>query len=127
MGSLLFPVLADMFTEVFKSTALDTVDRRPSIWLRCVDDTFLIWPHGPQHLQGFLDHLNNLHPNIKFTMDQEERNLIPFLDVKVSRQPTHTDWYLHSACFHHSRIKSSVNRARVHPRTLKIGSLIPMI
>ena len=125
MGSPLSPVLADMFMEVFESTALDTADHRPSTWLRYVDDTFVIWPHGPQHLQGFLDHLNNLHPNIKFTMDQEEGNSIPFLDVKVSRQPdgslghavyrkpTHTDRYLHSASFHHPRIKSSVNRALV--------------
>ena len=104
-GISYIPVLADMFVEVFESTALDTADHRPSTWLRYVDDTFVIWPHGPQHLQGFLDHLNNLHPNIKFTMDQVEGRFIPFLDVKVSRQLdgsvyrklTHRDQCLQSA------------------------------
>ena len=111
MGSPLSPVLADMFLEVFESTALNTADRCPSTWLRYVDDTL-----APSTHRVFLDHLKNLHPNIKFTMDQEEGTSIPFLDVKVSRQPhgslghavyrkpTHTDRYLHSASFHHPRI-----------------------
>ena len=125
MGSPLSPVLADMFMEDFESTALLTADHRPSTWLRYVDDTFIIWPHGPQDLQLFLAHLNDLHPSIKFTMEQEQGNSISFLDVKISRRtdgtlghsvyrkPTHTDRYLHNSSFHHPRVKSSVNRALV--------------
>ena len=87
-----------------------------------MDDTFIIWPHGPHRLQSFLNHLNDLHPSIKFTMEQEEGNSMPFLDVKVHRRadgtlghsvyrkPTHTDRYLHSSSFHHPRVKSSVNQ-----------------
>ena len=99
-------------------------------WIDCyirniVDDTFIIWQHGPQHLQSFLDYLNDLHPSIKFTMEQEGGNSISFLDVKVHRhadgslghsvyrKPTHTDRYLHNSSFHHPSVKSSVTRTLV--------------
>ena len=125
MGSPLSPVLADMFMEEFETTALLSADHRPGTWLRYVDDTFIIWQHGPQHLQSFLDYLNDLHPSIKFTMEQEEGNSISFLDVKVHRhadgslghsvyrKPTHTDRYLHNSSFHHPSVKSSVTRTLV--------------
>ena len=33
---------------------------QPSLWLRYVDDTFVIWPHGEQELQSFHAHLNQM-------------------------------------------------------------------
>ncbi|XP_022093238.1 uncharacterized protein LOC110980660 [Acanthaster planci] len=97
-----------------------------------VDDTFVIWEHGQDNLQLFLDHLNGLHSNIQFTMEQERNGSILFLDVEVSRRedgslaqrvyrkPTHTDRYLNSASFHHPKINSSVNRALIR-RAYNIG------
>ena len=90
-----------------------------------MDDTFVVWPHSPQDLQLFLQHLNSLHNDIKFTMEQEQDGRIAFLDVEVSRlqdgslsrtvyrKPTHTDRYLNNRSFHHPSIKSSVNRTLV--------------
>ncbi|XP_038054619.1 uncharacterized protein LOC119726835 [Patiria miniata] len=107
MGSPLSPVLADIFMEEFESSSLLTADLRPSLWLRYVDDTFVVWPHGPDTLQDFLQYLNQQHTSISFTMEQEQHGTIPFLDVKISRnpdgtlghsvyrKPTHTDRYLH--------------------------------
>lgn len=34
-------------------------------------DTFVIWPHGVETLPIFLDHIKNIHPNIKFTIEIE--------------------------------------------------------
>ncbi|XP_038064046.1 uncharacterized protein LOC119734578 [Patiria miniata] len=125
MGSPLSPVLADIFMEEFESSSLLTADLRPSLWLRYVDDTFVVWPHGPDTLQDFLQYLNKQHTSISFTMEQEQHGTIPFLDVKISRnpdgtlghsvyrKPTHTDRYLHQRSFHHPSIKSSVNRTLV--------------
>ena len=87
MGSPISPVLADIFMEEFESSSLLTADLRPSLWLRYVDDTFVVWPHGPEALQEFLQYLNGQHPNIAFTMEQEQDGSIPFLDVKVTRNP----------------------------------------
>ena len=71
MGSPISPVLADMFMEAFEQTAIATADFQPRVWLRYVDDTFVIWQHGHDKLQLFLEHLNGLHSRIQFTMDQD--------------------------------------------------------
>ena len=125
MGSPLSPVLADLFMEEFEQLAINTADHSPIMWLLYVGDTFVIWQHGQEKLCLFLEHLNGLHSNIQFTMEQERNGSISFLDVEVSRQedgtlsrsvyrkPTHTDRYLHSTSFHHPKIKSSVNRTLI--------------
>ena len=110
MGSPLSPVIADlymehfetMYMEHFETMAIETAQQRPSLWLRYVDDTFVIWPHGRDSLEDFLSHINSLRPSIEFTM---EDGRLPFLDVLVHkegqqltttvyRKPTHTDRYL---------------------------------
>ena len=64
----LSPILADIFMEEFKTSAL----RSAHLHLRYVDDTFVVWPHGRDTLQDFLKHLNEQHSSIKFTMEVEE-------------------------------------------------------
>ena len=129
MGSPLSPVVANFFMESFEATALDTADMKPKCWFRYVDDTFVIWPHGREHLNTFLLHLNSLHKAIKFTMETEENNSLAFLDVKVIRnhdgtlghsvyrKPTHTNRYLNANSHHHPSqkqglIKTLVTRAQ---------------
>ena len=60
-------------------------DKEPMLWLRYVDDTFIVWPHVRVQLVTFLDHLNGLCEKIQFTMEIEEENQLPFLDVLVER------------------------------------------
>ena len=119
MGSPLSPVVAGLFMKDFEQTALVTADREPKLWLRYVDDTFIIWPHGRTQLVTFLDHLNGLSEKIQFTMEIEEENQLPFLDVLVRRnentlttsvfhKKTHTDRYLHFRSHHHPPVKTSV-------------------
>eukprot|EP00057_Strongylocentrotus_purpuratus_P010621 XP_011665095.1 PREDICTED: uncharacterized protein LOC100890583 [Strongylocentrotus purpuratus] len=88
MGSPLSPVIANIFMEHFETMALQTLSQRPSLWLRYVDDTFIIWPHSRRDLDHFLDHINQHHPSIKFTMETEQNNSIPFLDVLVTKSPS---------------------------------------
>ena len=117
MGSLLSPVMANLFMEEFEKKALATSTLKPGFWFRYVDDTLSSWAHGLENLHRFLEHINSLHPSIKFTL---ENKTILFLDVllviqedgslghKVYRKPTHTDRYLHYKSFHHLSIKNSV-------------------
>ncbi|XP_022110786.1 uncharacterized protein LOC110990212 [Acanthaster planci] len=81
MGSPLSPVLADLFMEEFEQTAhlLCGPQLEPNVWIRYVDDTFVVWPHSPQDLQLFLQHLNSQHNNIQFTMEKEKDGRIAFL------------------------------------------------
>lgn len=69
MGSPLSPVVADLYMEDFEQQTLQPVTVKPTPWLKCIDDTFIIWP---QHMDYFLTHLNNIHKNIQFIMEREE-------------------------------------------------------
>ena len=83
-----------------------------------VDNTFVIWTHGPDKLENFHSHLNSLRRSIQLTVEKDN-NRLPFLDVLVMkegnhmktsiyRKPTHTDQYLHFELYHHPRIKSVI-------------------
>ena len=119
MGSPLSPIAADLFMESFEEEALNSANDKPKLWVRYVDDTFVIWQHGPDKLELFQQHLNNIRKSIKFTMEAETEGQLPFLDVLVKRdgnhlttsvfrKRTHTDRYLHYNLHHHPRIKTGV-------------------
>ncbi|XP_071053515.1 uncharacterized protein [Onthophagus taurus] len=122
MGSPLSPVIANFYMELFEEDALKKSQWKPKLWLRYVDDTFVIWQHGQKRLQEFLDHLNSQHPMIKFTMETETAKKLPFLDVLVTRttngdielgvyrKKTHTNRYLQACSHHHPQQKRSVIR-----------------
>ncbi|XP_050299707.1 uncharacterized protein LOC126738416 [Anthonomus grandis grandis] len=128
MGSSLSPVIANIFMEWFEEHAIDASRCKPKLWLRYVDDTFIIWDKEEKALQEFLLHLNSFRPTIKFTMETEKDSALPFLDVLVKkvggnlrtsvyRKPTHTGQYLHYESNHPATtkvgiIRSLYNRAR---------------
>ncbi|KAK5644761.1 hypothetical protein RI129_006061 [Pyrocoelia pectoralis] len=85
MGNPLSPVIANFYMEKFESIALESAVLKPKIWYRYVDDTFVIWNHGLDSLHFFLKHLNNIHPNIQFTMECEINGRLPFLDILISK------------------------------------------
>jgi hypothetical protein len=126
MGSPLSPVIANYFMVYFEEMALESATYKPLCWFHYVDDTFVIWPHGPGKLVEFLDHLNGLHENIKFTMETEKKGYQPFLDIdiyrkpddslghRVYRKPTHTNLYLHANSHHHPSNKQAVLSTLVH-------------
>ena len=77
-------------------------------------------------VRKFLDHLNNRHGNIQFTVEAEKEGSLPMMDVllhheedgKVSvsiyRKLTHTERYL-SFSFHHPlSMKKSVMISLLH-------------
>ena len=118
MGSPLSTVITNFFMEDFEKKAIEQATHKPVCWLRYVDDTFVIWPHGQEKLPEFLNHLSGLQNKIKFSMEKEEGHL-PFLDIdiyrktdgslghKVYRKPTHTNLYLHHNSHHHPSNKQS--------------------
>lgn len=86
MGSPISPVIANIFMRDFEEKAIDGAALKPKLWLRYVDDTFVIWPHGRDTLDSFLAYLNAQHRDIKFTMKVESHNQLPFLDLMVKKQ-----------------------------------------
>ncbi|PNF42699.1 hypothetical protein B7P43_G14177 [Cryptotermes secundus] len=130
MGNSLSPIVSNIFMEHFEKLALDSTPYKPSLWLRYVDDTFVVWPHGPERLQTFFDHLNSLRPSICFTMETESNNAISFLDVlvirektalatQVYRKPTHTGQYLNFNSNHPPHVKRGLIKS-LHDRASTI-------
>jgi hypothetical protein len=68
LGSTPALVVANFFMEDSETRALAQATHKPVSWFRYVDDTFVIWLQGTEKQEMFLDHLNGLHRNIKFTM-----------------------------------------------------------
>lgn len=104
MGGVLSPILSNIYMDYFESLALRTWGIEPKIWLRYLDDIFCLWRPDTNH-DDFLNHINNLRPTIKFTVEVEINNQLPFLDVLVKkeengfrtsvyRKPTNTGQYL---------------------------------
>ena len=64
MGSLISPVVANLFMEDLQIKAIRTSNTPPKMWRRYVDDTCTIIKEENRNI--FLQHLNSIHPNIKF-------------------------------------------------------------
>ena len=67
MGSPISPLIANIFMEEFEVKALSSIPHPPSLWLRFVDDTFVI--NRAEHSQDLLHHINNQDPHIQFTVE----------------------------------------------------------
>jgi hypothetical protein len=57
-------------------------DIKPIFYKRYVDDTFAIFENKTKVLP-FLNFINNLHPNIQFTFEEENDNKLAFLDLLI--------------------------------------------
>ena len=103
---------AEIYMQAHELTAISTALHSPKVWNRFVDDVYSILKRTS--LENVFHHINNLHQNIKFTMEKESNGVLAFLDtllkrnngkisVLVYRKPTHTDQYLiTTACLTHS-------------------------
>ena len=119
MGSPISPIVANLFMEDLETTILATSPHPPSLWKRFVDDTFTTIKKS--HKDAFLDHINSIDNNIKFTCEESrDDGSITFLDIliipkedgrlntTVYRKPTHTDLYLQLDSYHSIPSKYSV-------------------
>ncbi|MEW8548114.1 MAG: hypothetical protein AB2693_31815, partial [Candidatus Thiodiazotropha sp.] len=59
-------------------------------WKRFLDDCFTFWTKSKSELCLFHSMLNNLHPDIKFTIDCST-NELPFLDILIRKNKTNIE------------------------------------
>ena len=132
MGSGVSCVVANIYMFFFEEMALESARNlglsTPSLWLRYVDDVLARFDGPADEVQAFLSHINSLRPSIRFTVEFEQDNGIPFLDVQITksdtgvrfsvfRKPTHSNAYLNRESCHPKQVFSGLifclaNRAR---------------
>ena len=110
MGSPLSPIIAYMVMEDIEQKALGSFNNPPSLWLRYVDDVYVIMK--TKYVDSFHEHINSISTSIQFTKEVESSGSLAFLDVRVSRgpgdsvlttvyrKPTHTNRYLPFSSHH---------------------------
>ena len=92
MGTPMAPGYANLFMGVVEDQLLDQYENktgiRPKVWLRFLDDIFMVWEHGVEELKRFQDFMQSfgeeqgMKTDLKFTF--EAGKSVPFLDTKVS-------------------------------------------
>ncbi|KAJ8925412.1 hypothetical protein NQ315_009244 [Exocentrus adspersus] len=80
MGSPLSPVVSNIFMEDFEKRDINSYNLKPSLWVRYVDGMFIVWPHGRDTIESFLQHLNSIEESIKFTMETKKDGKLAFLE-----------------------------------------------
>ena len=63
MGSPMAPIYASLFMGKLEKELLEGRYILPSVWLRFLDDIFMVWNHSLESLHSFIDALNCFHPS----------------------------------------------------------------
>ena len=95
MGTRLAPSFANLYMGHFEDEFVYPYNPAPSLFLRYIDDIFLIWEHGPTSLQRFIDHINSCVPSIQFTSTISVHQ-VSFLDtwIRLADGRISTDLYV---------------------------------
>ena len=116
MGTRMAPNYAIIFMNYLETNFLSTYPILPSIWLRFIDDVFMIWNYGEQQLKRFLEALNHHHPTTELTHTMNKSE-IAFLDTIVYRSPNHR---LYTRIYHKPTYqKQYLHYHSAHPRNQK--------
>nr|VZI17047.1 unnamed protein product [Spirometra erinaceieuropaei] len=81
MGSPLSGLIAEAVLQRLERLVFRSYS--PKFWAKDVDDTFVVIKRND--VQDFKVLLNSIFPDIQFTMEEEDNNQLPFLDVNITR------------------------------------------
>ena len=117
MGTRVAPSLANLFMSKLEEKILKNSTHKPALYLRYIDDIFLIFTGSETQLLEFIEYTNTCHPTIKFTAEYSKEQ-VPFLDTWVKKgtqgrlftdlytKPTDTQNYLHYSSCHPTHCKN---------------------
>lgn len=115
MGKTFSPGYADTFLAEEEARGLELCPDKPLVYLRYLDDIFIIWAHSLEKFQNFMRIFNSLNQTIKFEENISKKS-IDFLDVTIFKgkhfeqtgyldtktffKKTDTHELLHTASYH---------------------------
>ena len=127
MGKKFAPNYANIFMAKWEQEALDKCDKKPLLYLRYLDDIFIIWTHSEEDFKTFFKTLNEHSESIKLKSSVSHSS-IDFLDVtvfkgsrfekdnildtKVYFKPTDTHQLLHKLSFHPKHTFSGIVKSQ---------------
>ncbi|XP_075162762.1 uncharacterized protein LOC142235391 [Haematobia irritans] len=93
MGSPASPIIADILMERLLDSCMQKLTIRPKFITKYVDDLFAIVKET--EIEKTLTTLNSYHNNIRFTMELEQQQKLPYLDLLIIRdkEKLTMDWY----------------------------------
>ena len=109
--------LADLETKLLSDSSSESF--APSLYLRYVDDIFGVFRLGSSHEQ-FLDKLNCLHPNPKFTSELGP-SVLPYLDTTISLPTTENGGFASKVFRKRTYTGLILNFSAVCPQKWKFG------
>ena len=118
MGSKMSPNFAINYLGNFEDDYVYMYHTQPLIWVRYIDDIFLIWIGTKFSLDEFILYLNSCRPNLQFTCEASQTQ-VSFLDTLVKIQdltivtdlyckPTDSHNYLLFDSAHPTKCKQSI-------------------
>ena len=119
MGTICAPPFANIFMGKFEETFIYPYIQNLSIlYLRYIDDLFLIWTGTKEQFKDFVTNLNSQHPTIKYSYQISDKS-IDFLDTTVYiknrrlhttifTKPTDKQNYLHYKSEHPLPLKNNI-------------------
>lgn len=117
MGSPASPVIADIVMEELIQFAIEKMPTKPRKLTKYVDDLFAIVKKD--EVEDTLTSLNSFNRQIQFTKEEENNNVLPYLDSIIKRQGDllKVDWYQKLTCS--GRL---INFYSKHPRRIIINT-----
>jgi hypothetical protein len=113
MGAPTSAILTEVFIQYLEHTIIFDILMKHQIidYYRYADDILIIYNSHKTNIENTLYEFNNIHPNIKFTIEKEVNNTINFLDLSINkadnnlqlgiyRKPTTTDSIIHNDSCH---------------------------
>ena len=115
IGTKAAPAFAIVYMGMFEDMFVYTYPLQPVLYLRYIDDIFMLWQHGLTELNTFVEHLNSRVDTIKFTHETSVK-AVSFLDVtvKLNNGSLETDLYCKPTDSHDYLLYSSA-----HPQKCK--------
>ncbi|KAJ8037537.1 hypothetical protein HOLleu_18374 [Holothuria leucospilota] len=122
IGTKMAPAYANLFMDRLERTLISEARVKPFLWLRYIDDIFMVWTGSEGELNEFLSFINEKHGTIKFTWSWSKER-VNFLDVQVFNnggkietdlyvKPTDKHQYLFYTSCHPRRCKQSIPYAQ---------------
>ena len=84
IGTKLAPGFGNNYVAWFERLFVYLFHNQPLVWLRLIDDIFLIWTHGEEALLEFVDYLHSRVKSMNFTLEYS-RSSVNVLDRQKGR------------------------------------------